>query len=174
MIESTTQPGVLELFGLNGKLFLAQLVNFSIVIFVVAKWVYNPLLKAMDARQAAMEKGAEDAKAAAREREAAVADARTLHSRAQAEAQSLIERVRSEAATERTRLLAETQAELERQMVEAGARLKEERLVMTAAFKREMVELVLAATTKVVAKTLDEAGHRALITQALSELEQQA
>lgn len=172
MTEVTSQPGVLELFGLNGKLFLAQLINFAVVIFVVAKWVYKPLLKAIDAREGAIQKGLHDAEEAKRERQAAVADARHAHDQAQLEARALIEAARGEAAAERAKLMAETQVELERQLSEARARLKEEKLVMTAAFKKEMVELVLAATTKVVAKTLDEKGHRALIEQAIKELEQ--
>ncbi len=172
MTEVTTQPGVLELFGLNGKLFLAQLINFTVVIFVVAKWVYKPLLKAIDARAGTIQKGLKDAEEAKRERQAAVADARNAHDQAQVEARALIEVARGEAIAERAKLMAETQVELEHQLNEARARLQEEKLVMTAAFKQEMVELVLAATTKVVAKTLDADGHRVLIEQAIKELEE--
>lgn len=172
MTEVTSQPGVLELFGLNGKLFLAQLINFAVVLFVVARWVYKPLLKAIDAREGTIQKGLQDAEEAKRERQAAVADARSAHDQAQVEARALIEVARREAIVERAKLMAETQVELERQLNEARTRLKEEKLVMTAAFKKEMVELVLAATTKVVAKTLDEKGHRALIEEAIKELEE--
>jgi F0F1-type ATP synthase membrane subunit b/b' len=36
--------------GINAPLFLAQLVNFSIVLLVMWKWVYTPLVKLMDKR----------------------------------------------------------------------------------------------------------------------------
>lgn len=171
MTEVTSQPSVLELFGLNGKLFFAQLVNFAIIIFVVAKWVYKPLLKAIDARDEKIQKGLKDADEAKNDRHKAGKEVQAMQRASQAEARAFFEATRAEAMTERGRLMKETQAELERQLEQARARLKEEKEAMSAALKKEAVQLIVAATEKVAMKTLDEKGQRELIQQALREVE---
>ncbi len=171
MTEVTTQPGLLDLFGLDGKLFLAQLVNFAVVIFVVAKWVYKPLLRAVDARQKTIQTGLEDAEVAKRDRELSAAEAKATKTKSQKEGQGIVEAARQEALAERARLTAETQAELERQLEEARLRIQEEKAAMTLSVKKDMVELILAATQKVASQTLDEKAHRALIQSAITDLE---
>ena len=42
------KESVLGALGVNWKLFIAQLLNFSVVLFIMWKWVYTPLLKAID------------------------------------------------------------------------------------------------------------------------------
>jgi len=56
-----TETGLLGTFGLNWKLFLAQLINFSVIVFVLTKWVYRPLIKTMDARRLKIEEGVKNA-----------------------------------------------------------------------------------------------------------------
>ena len=59
------KESVLGALGVNWKLFIAQLLNFSVVLFVMWKWVYTPLLRIIDARTARIDKGLKDAEAAA-------------------------------------------------------------------------------------------------------------
>jgi F-type H+-transporting ATPase subunit b len=170
MTEALTQPGVLASLGVNGKLFAAQLVNFAVIIFVVWKWVYKPLLKTMDAREQKIVDGlshAEQAKKILAESEAKQTE---MLKTARQESQRMVEAAQQEAEAERKRLMAETSAELERQLADVRERLKGEKLAMMQTVKNEVADLVLAATEK-VARSMDAKAQHALVTEAISELE---
>src|SRR3989344_7882995 len=47
--------GFIGTLGINWKLFLAQLLNFGIVIFVLWKWVMKPVVGALESRRAKIE-----------------------------------------------------------------------------------------------------------------------
>jgi hypothetical protein len=61
---TTLEVGLIGTLGLNRDLFFAQLFNFAVVFFVMWRWVYKPLVKAMDERSATIAKGLSDAEAA--------------------------------------------------------------------------------------------------------------
>src|SRR3989344_5376390 len=52
---------LLGTLGIDWKLFLAQLVNFGIVLFVFWKWVVKPLGKTLAERQKRIETGLQNA-----------------------------------------------------------------------------------------------------------------
>lgn len=173
MTEALTQPGVLASLGVNGKLFAAQLVNFAVIIFVVWKWVYKPLLHTMDAREKKIVDGlahSEQAKKILAESEATQA---AMLKDARQESQRMVEAAQQEAETERKRLMAETSTELERQLADARERLKSEKLAMLQVVKNEVAELVVAATEK-VARSMDAKAQHALVSEAIGELETSA
>ena len=172
MTEVTSQPGIFELFGLDGKLFFAQLINFANIILIVAKWVYKPLLAAIDARDHKIQKGLKDAEAAKMERETTAVETRTKHEAAEAEARAIIEAARAEALKERVRLTLETQSDLDRKQREAEARLQEAKQAMIDDVKKDMTDLILGATKKVASTVLNETSHRTLIQQAIKEVEE--
>ena len=43
--------------GINGKLFMAQLINFAILFFILRKFAYQPILKVLDERKDKIDKG---------------------------------------------------------------------------------------------------------------------
>ena len=56
-----TLTGILNLFGLEGKLFIAQIINFAILLFILKKFLYEPIAKIMEERKAKIKQGLDDA-----------------------------------------------------------------------------------------------------------------
>ena len=52
---------IINLFGLEGKLFIAQIINFAILLFILKKFLYKPIAKIFEERQAKIKQGLEDA-----------------------------------------------------------------------------------------------------------------
>ena len=52
---------ILNLFGLEGKLFIAQIINFAILLFILKKFLYEPIAKIMEERKAKIKQGLDDA-----------------------------------------------------------------------------------------------------------------
>jgi len=52
---------ILNLFGLEGKLFIAQVINFAILLFILKKLLYKPITDMLEERQKKIKQGLDDA-----------------------------------------------------------------------------------------------------------------
>lgn len=170
MVEPSTSTGILALFGLDGKLLAAQLVNFLIVVFVVHRWVYKPLLKVMDERASQIKKGLQQAEAA--ETMLREAQDRSLATDREAEekAQQLFDRTKQAAEEKRRELLAAGKTELDSQVTQAKAQIQVERDQMVQSAKKEVSKLVVAATELVSKRSLSQKDQQSLVSQAIEEV----
>jgi len=157
-------------FGLNGGLFLAQLINFAIVLFVLQRWVFKPLMKTMDERKRKITDGLKDAAEAKEKLQAAETERDALVSGAHVVARDMLEKAKGRADEEYEKRLRETQSAIENRLKEAEARTARETDEARRAAMRDVAELVTAATDKVTGKAIDASAHRALIAEAIAEL----
>lgn len=162
--------GVFGTLGLNAKLFVAQLVNFGIVVLVMWKWVYTPLVRMMDARTKEISDGLERAKEAERQLSEANAYKERLIREANAEVHGLLEEARRGAETIRKEKLDQTKREIEKLAAEAKERLATEREAAFDALQRDIAHLVGAAVAKIGTR-MDEKTQRSLVEKALEDLE---
>ncbi|MCR4662896.1 MAG: F0F1 ATP synthase subunit B [Endomicrobiaceae bacterium] len=52
---------ILELFGLEKGLFIAQIINFAILLFILKMFLYKPIAKMLEERKAKIKQGLDDA-----------------------------------------------------------------------------------------------------------------
>jgi F-type H+-transporting ATPase subunit b len=172
-VHETAETGLLGTFGIDWKLFLAQLCNFAIVVFVLSKWVFKPLMKTMEQRTSIVEKGLKDAEQA----EASLRDAKESEAmivkEAREQAKGIINEGKERGDFEKqSRIQKSTEIiaqQLKDSKVQATQLIEEERMQA----KTELAELIGAATEKVTKNAMDIKTHRKLIDDAISELEQQ-
>ena len=170
MIEPQASSSVIETLGINGKLLLAQLINFGIVVFVMWRWVYKPLMKMMDERAKEIAGGLKNAKEAELQLSSASSEKEALLNAARAEAHAILEDGRTKSEEFRKQKLVETKSEIEKIAVEAKAQMKQEREATFAALKGDIADLVALSTAK-VASEFDEKTHRSLIEKAIKQAE---
>lgn len=168
MIEPQS-TSVLGSLGINGKLFLAQLVNFGVVVFVMWKWVYTPLLRLMDKRAKDIAEGVEKAKRADGEFKRAQSEKERILKEALTDAHAMLQETRDKAEAMRQEKLHQTKAEIERLIEEAKVHIASERDAAATALQRDVADLVMAATEKVVGG-VEIGAKRTLIARALEEV----
>ncbi|MCC7357204.1 F0F1 ATP synthase subunit B [Candidatus Uhrbacteria bacterium] len=168
MIEPVTKD-VLGALGLNGKLFMAQLFNFGIVLFVMWRFVYRPLLALMDKRTKEIQDGlkhAQDAKVrladAQAEKERILKDARVA-------AQEILKETQDKAESLRQEKMSQAKMEIEKIVLETKQQIKEERDAAFVALKGEIGSLVTLAIGK-VAQGMNTETHKNLIKDAINEI----
>lgn len=169
-VKTAGIAGILSSLGLDLKLFIAQLINFSIVVLILWRWVYRPLVKTMDARAKKISDGLEFSKQAAELLEGADAKNVQIIKAAKSESHALLQEAAGQAEKQRQQVLAQSKAEAEKILVEGQERLNSEKAAALQAVKQEVANLVALSTEKVAAG-LDEATQRRLIQQALKEIE---
>lgn len=170
MVEATSSPDLLTLFGLNGYLLAAQLVNFLIVLFVVHRWIYKPLLRTLDQRSEHIRVGLAKADAAESVLQAAQKESGKLIHSAEQAAHALLEKTKGEAAAKRRELLLEAKAELDRQIEQTKLQLQEERVQMVHTAKRELAGLVVQATDAVTDAVLVDEERRTILEKTVKQL----
>ena len=173
MVEETKavaeSAGALGALGVDLKLFLAQLLNFGVVFFVMWKWVYQPLLKTMDARTKRLEQGLKDAEAAGSAKAEAQSERDKAISAARMEAKKIIEEATANAEAERAAGIARTKAEVERVVMAGKERLATEQAAMLAEVRAKAADLVTLVAEKVLAEKMDSAGDKKMVDAALKD-----
>lgn len=69
---------LIESFGIDGKLIVAQIINFVILLALLSYFLYKPMLKLLAERQEKIAKGITDAEAAAKARATADEEKRAV------------------------------------------------------------------------------------------------
>lgn len=157
---------VLGSLGVNWKLFVAQLINFSVVLFVMWKWVYTPLLKAIDARSAKLEKGLKDAEAASAAKTGAEKASEEAIVSARREAQRILEEAQKQADANRAEMKAKTQEELKTLVAQGKEALVAEKEKMVLEARAEIAELAVMAAGKALGEKMTDAQKKAMLESA--------
>lgn len=167
--EHAEDAGVVGMFGLNWKLFLAQLINFGIILFVLWKWVFGPVTKGLSDRTEKIEHSLADAQKIAEERETFDSWKRNEISQVRTEAAGILTQAKVDAEKLKTSTLDQTKDEQAKLIAIAQTRLEQEKQAMLANVKDELAELVVAATENLIKQKLDAKKDAPLIEQALKE-----
>ena len=169
-LAAEAEPGNTNLLDPKVGLMFWTLLIFVVLLVVLSKFAFKPLLAAVEAREAALEatiqqaqRDREEAASLLEQQRAALAEARAESSKALAEARALGEKTRAEAIE---RAKAEAADLLERTRREIGA----ERERAIADLRREAIDLALAGAGKVIGQKLDGAGDRAMVESFLASM----
>jgi len=158
----------LEKLGLNLGFLIVQVLNFAIIMVVLAAWVYKPLLNGMKKRREKIEQGLEDARIAADARANAEKDAEKLINEAQNKAVVLIREAteKAEAANKDVKRAGEVEVEKLRQAALAEIAQAREKELMN--LRGHVSALAIAAAQKIIGEALDEKRQHTLVNEFFS------
>jgi len=161
---------LLNTFGIEWPKFLAQLILFIIVYFVLKKFAFGPIIAMLEERRRRIEEGQLNAQKIKQQ----LAEAEKRHgeilAKANAEAQRMIDEARQSAAHVADRKMQEAVVAAEQTIAKAqeAAALEYERSMN--ALKRELGRLVVETTAKVTGKVLNPEDQRRLQEEAARQL----
>ncbi len=161
---------VLLSFGVNKASFLASLVNFTILLVILHRFAYKPLLEVLDERRrkiADSMKQADQIKAELAKTQAARDE---ILFQANEAARKMIEEARLAADKFRDQKLNEALQSAQETLRKAQDAGRQEREKMLADLRREMVALVVATTAKVTGKILTAEDQKRLADETMKEL----
>ncbi|QQS15446.1 MAG: F0F1 ATP synthase subunit B [Candidatus Moraniibacteriota bacterium] len=161
---------VLSKLGIDWKLLVAQVINFLVLLWVLRKFAYRPMLEFLEKRAKHIESGLRDAKRATEKLSEIEAKEREVLEEARKESAAIVARARESAEKIADKVMAESREESERILVETRKKLEAERESVRVEMKRELVGLVLLATEKVLAEKLNRADDEVLIRKAVEKL----
>ncbi len=161
---------VVTLLGLNWELFIAQLVNFAIVLFVLWKWVFTPLGKKLTERSEKIEKSIAQQADIEAQHAAAAKFRKEEMAKAQAEAAAVIDRAQVTAKKTGEQIVADARKASEQLVAQTKVQLEDEKAKLIREVKEYAATLVTMATEKIIREKLDSAKDQELIKETLKTL----
>ena len=146
---------------------LIQAFNFLLLLFLLSKLLYKPILAKMDERSQAIQRSLDEAQAARaqaqKEREEHVAKIQAAH----AEAQQIRAEALKDAADEQRRLVEAAKAEAARLVTSARQEMEQDVRRARQELRQEVADLAIAAAERLIKKSLNDADHRRIVDDAI-------
>jgi F-type H+-transporting ATPase subunit b len=162
---------LLHTLGIDWKYLLGQVINFLIVLFVLKKYAFGPIVETLAKRTATLEQGLRDATAAKAARTSGEQEKAAVIAAARAEAGNLLQDTRAQAEEMRLEMLTKAKNDVEDVVQLGKERLVMEKEQMLAAAKGELAELVVAAVHKISPRVFTEKDEVALFHEAAAVLQ---
>lgn len=154
------------------KSLIIQAVNFLILLVLLTKLLYKPLMKKMDERTQAIQKSLDEAQAARaeaqKERDEFAAKIQAAHG----EAQAIRAEALKEAAEEQRRLVDAAKAEAARLVTNARQELEQDVRRARQELRQEVADLAIAVSQQLIKKSLNDSEHRRIVDDAIARMGQ--
>src|SRR3989338_1991612 len=158
-----------EILGIDGKLFAAQLVNFALVLFVLWRWVYRPLVKILNERSRKIEKSLHEAQEIEKRLAETKDEQEKILSQAKKEAMAILTKGEKETTENNNRIVAEAEERINKQLAAARDRLTEDKDKIVKEIKIETAEMIEAALLKIIPERLDAQTDKKIIKKFLEK-----
>lgn len=150
------------------------LVTFIIVAFVLRRVAWGPLLEAVNEREKQIQSSIDAAKKERAEAEKLLGEQKTAIAAARQEAAESLRKTQTDMEKLREELMAKSRKEAEDLKVDARRTIEAEKNKAIADIKNEAVNLAIQIAEKLLTEKLDDAKHRALAEQFVSDLAKSA
>ena len=151
--------------------FIAQILNFLILVVILRAVAYKPVVRMLQARQDKIAESLTKADEDVEKAEAVLKEYQEQLSGARVKAQAIIDKASKRAQEEREASVLETKREIEQMKKAAQAEIQRERALAVEQLKGEVVALSMAAAGKIIAKNLDAGENEQLISEFVNKLD---
>ena len=153
------------------KSLIIQAINFGLILFILIKLLYKPLMTKMNERTEAIRSSLEEAKAARAEAERERAEHTAKLQSSLAEAQSIRATALKDAAEEQRRLVEGARAEAGRLVEAARNEMAQDVRRARQELRQEVADLATSVAERLIRKSLRDEDHRRIVDDAINRVE---
>jgi len=159
------------LVQLDPGLFIWTIVTFLVLLTLLAKFAWRPLLKALESRQEMIRKSLDDAQQAKQELERLHRESAQIIREARVEAESIVSKSRSDAERLREEMKQKAKAEADAIVRNAERQIQLETGRALQQIRHEAVDLSVMIASKLLQRNLSKEDNERLIEEALKQVE---
>ena len=152
-------------------LFIWTILTFLVLVALLARFAWRPLLEALDRRQEAIAKSLEDAQRARQELERLQRESAEMMRQARVEADAIVSRSRSDAEALREELKQKSRAEAAAIVKNAEKQIQLETARAIQQIRSETIDLSVAIASKILRRQVSKEDHEGLIEETLKQVE---
>ena len=158
------------LVQLDPGLFVWTILTFLLLLTVLAKFAWKPLLKMLKDREELIRSSLEDAEKAKKKLERLNAEGEAIINQARSEAQSILSEGKAAAAKLKDETLDVAKEQAKQIASEAEKQINIEKDKAIAEIKSEVVNLSISIAEKLINKNISPEDNKALIDESLSNI----
>lgn len=158
------------LIQIEPGLFIWTVITFLVLVTVLAKFVWRPLMEVLDRREKRIRESLEDAEKARREAERITKEYEEMVRKAREEAQGILAQGKARSEKMKEKMLQEAKEEAEKIRKDAEKRIRNEKEAALSEIREEVVSLSLYAASKIIEKNLTKEDNLSLIKASLDKM----
>jgi F-type H+-transporting ATPase subunit b len=163
---------ILGNLGINGKIFLAQIVNFFLLMYILKRFLYQPLINVMHEREKRIKEGLKNADKAEARIQEIEANAEKQLAKAAREADRILEKAHVEGEEHKKDLMRETQEEITHLKEEHKEQLKKEKERLMEEVRKETGDIAVQIARKIVREKISAPDKQKFLKEAEEAMEQ--
>jgi len=163
--------GQTSLLEINPGLVVWTLVTFVALLLILKKFVWGPILAAVDRREESLKQMFESAEKAKLQAQQLLESYEKQLAAAREEVEKIIENGKIRAGKAADEIIAQAHEESRELVERAKAEIIRERDEAAAQIRNEVVRISLEAAERLIMKSLEEADHRRFIEQTIADIE---
>lgn len=169
--EAGAEDGGLDIFAGNAATAVFTVALFLVLLVVLGKWAWGPILTGLQKREEHIRKSIEDAEDARTEAEQSLSQYKEQLAQAQQEAKSIIEKGRADAVALSEDLKIKAQEEVKNLRDQAQQDIETAKEQALKELYQDVTGLATDMASKIIGKTLNAEDHRTLLQDSLNQLQ---
>jgi F-type H+-transporting ATPase subunit b len=161
----------MQIFELNPGLFLWSVITFLVLVGLLYKFAFNPLMRLQQARRAEISQAIHEAEKLRDEAQGLLADYKRQLAAARLEAETIVDRARKAGESTKAEVLEEARVQAEATLAKARQQIERDTNKALQKIREEVADLTVAATEKVARSSLSSEDQLRLIQEAINEID---
>jgi F-type H+-transporting ATPase subunit b len=155
-------------------LYIWTIVTFLVLLALLARFAWRPLLDALEARQDTIRKSLDDARKAKEELQRLQEESARILAEARSEAAGIIASTRSDAARFADEMKQKARTDAEALVKHAQREIDSQTARAIQTIRHEAVDLSVAVATKILRRDISSADNERLVDDAIREMQTKA
>jgi F-type H+-transporting ATPase subunit b len=152
-------------------LYIWTIATFLILLWLLAKFAWRPLLAALEQRQETIRKSLDDARQAKQDLERLNAESRKILNEARVQAEHILSQTRTDASRLRDELKQKAQSEAAGVIKNAERQIEMETARAIQQIRNEAVDISIAIASKVLERNVTKEDNERLIEETFKQIE---
>lgn len=157
-------------FGVQPILLLAQIVNFAILLLILKKFLYKPLLKMLEERKKTIADSLQNAEEIEKRLAQVTTEREEQLKKASKEAEAIIKDATASANQIITEAHDKASSDIEEMVAKAHQSIELDKEKMRQEIRAELAGLVVSGLEKVTGKVLSEKDQKEMVHRSIKEL----
>jgi F-type H+-transporting ATPase subunit b len=145
-------------------------VSFAILLFLLKRYAFPAITEMLDARERSIAQNLAKAEQARKEAEQLLAEYQSKLKAAEQQSLAMLDQARKQGQQLADETQRRVKEETDRTLAAAREELARERLRLTKELREQAVDLVLAATERVIRRSLNDADSKRLVKEAIEQV----
>lgn len=161
---------IVKNFGLNPMLLFAQIINFLIILFILKKFLYKPVLDVLKKRQTTVKEGLKQAEDARIKLEKVIIEEKNILRQAQLQSKKIIEDAKLESVEITKQLNDKTKQQTEKLLIDAKEQIARESVIAEKRLALNTSKLAVTFLEKALKDFFSSKEQEEVVSQVLKKI----